>query len=618
MPNQVALMIVGADSAGAHLALGGERFSQANTLAQDIVEIADNLTITAGQHVITLGGRGERFAFRNVFFPASIGAWYFPDTTAFFAQAPTRYERALPGVYADTVLGRTDGPIADFTFNQFGFYGQDQVNVSRALRLTVGLRVDFTSLPQPAYNPLMDTSNVTVGPRTGQDFGVRTDSRPTDAVLYSPRLGFNYDVHGDQSFNIRGGAGIFSGRTPYVWASNAYTNTGLEQVQLTCQRAVVGDTIVPAFTIDPNSQPTACRTTGVLALPTAQIVYFDQNFKLPQRFSASFGFDRRLPWDMAASLDLLYSRSLNNFLLEDVNLVEGGTSLGEGSRRLYGTLSSTSSSSTPRRATTVANDVLRQYNSNQDHSYSISAVVTKNVAQRMTFTLGYAYARSYDLISPTSDISNSLLNFATLDGTMSQRNLRPSFFDQPHTVRVAGTTALPYGFRFSLLYTGTSGRPYAYRYNNDVNGDNFSGNDLFYVPINAQDISMSSATQYAQLDAFINGEKCLSEHRGQIMERNSCRNPWQSFVDARLAKSFSTIRGQTVEFTMNAFNVLALLGVGGINHVTSFNENIPILSRTGYSSALGRGIYSLLLPTRNAVQYPASRWKLEFGARYSF
>ena len=614
MPHQVSLMIVGADSAAAHFALGGERFSQLNTLAQDVKEIQDNLTLATGNHVATVGFRYESFKFVNAFFPASLGAWYFPDTTSFFNRAPTRYERALTGYYGDSVLGRRDGPIADFNFSQFGLYAQEQWRGVRGLSLTLGLRADWTGLPQPAYNPLVDTSTVTVGPSAGARFGVLTSSRPTNALLLSPRLGFNYDVHGDQSFLVRGGAGIFTGRTPYVWASNAYTNTGLEQVQLAC----TGAGAVPVFQISPDSQYTACPGAGALALPKPSVVYFDQNFKLPQNLRLALGVDRKLPWNMVGSVDLLYTRAINQFLLEDVNLVQGGFAIGEGNRPLYGSLSATSSSSTPRRATSKANDVLRQFNSNQDYAYQASLNLTKRFSNGLEFSGGYTYSRSYDLMSPGSDISNSLLNFATLDGPFANRNLTPSFYDTPHSVRFSATTTLPYGVRFSLFYTGSSGRPYAYRYNNDVNGDNFSGNDLFYVPLNAQDINLSNAADYAKLDAFIQSEPCLRNQRGQIMQRNSCRNPWVSFVDARFGKTFQTVRGQSIEFTANLFNVLSFLGVGGTLHSTSGNENIAILGRTGYNAAAGRGIYSLLLPTLNAVQVQASRWKLELGGRYNF
>jgi hypothetical protein len=595
------------------LALGGERFSHANLLDQNVLEIADNLTIDLGAHVVTVGGRYERFKFLNVFFPASLGAWFFADTTAFFNRTPSRYELALPGSYVDSVNGRTDGPIADFTFNQTAFYLQDNWRPSRGLTMTLGLRADFTSLPAPAYNPRIDSALVIRGPNAGKLFGVRTDNIPTDALLISPRLGVNYDVNGDGSFMLRGGVGVFSGRTPYVWASNAYTNTGLEQVQLTCTVT----TGIPTFTDDPDNQPTACPTGG-LAAATPAIVYFDTDFKLPQNLRASLGLDYKLPWDMVGSFDALYTRALNQFILEDVNLVPGGIAIGEANRQMYGTMSGTSSTATPRRATAAARDVLRQFNSNEDWSVALTFQLNKRFSDNLEFAAGYTWSRSMDLISPTSDISNSLLNFSTLDGTFASRNLARSFFDQPHSVRVSGTAGLPYGLRFSMFYRGFSGRPYAYRYSSDVNADGFSGNDLFYVPLNAQDISLATPSQYGQLDAFINGEPCLREQRGRIMERNSCRNPWQGFIDARLAKTFSTFRGQSIEVAADMFNLLSFLGVGGQVRETSSFETQTIASLSRYDNSLGRGVYNLALPVRNRVDVSASRWKLQLGARYAF
>jgi hypothetical protein len=238
----------------------------------------------------------------------------------------------------------------------------------------------------------------------------------------------------------------------------------------------------------------------------------------------------------------------------------------------------------------------------------------------MEFTAGYTFSHAYDLISATSDVSFSTLRFSILDGTFADRKLAKSFWDTPHSVRFSGAVDLPYGVRFSLFYTGTSGRPYAWTSSSDLNADGFAGNDLIYVPLNAQDISLANPTQWATLDNFINNVPCLREQRGRIMARTSCRNPWRSFVDAKAVKSFRTIRGQSVEVMASMFNVLSFLGIGGkIYSVTGF-ENASLLTRTGYSTALGRGIYALDGAGR-ALKFQdvnASRWKLELGARYIF
>jgi hypothetical protein len=43
---------------------------------------------------------------------------------------------------------------------------------------------------------------------------------------FEPRVGFNLDVTGDAKTVVRGGSGIFSGRPPLVFLSNAIGNNG--------------------------------------------------------------------------------------------------------------------------------------------------------------------------------------------------------------------------------------------------------------------------------------------------------------------------------------------------------------------------------------------------------
>ena len=605
------MILVGGDRAGVYLGIGGERFSHDNLLEQNILEIADNVTAGFGRHVFTVGGRMSRFTFLNRFWNQRLGGWLFRDTTAFANAAPTRYEINLPGSAASAV-GRADGPIADFTFTEYSLYAQDQYQATGRLSLSLGVRVDFEALPSPTYNPLVDTATVGIG-ASAHPFGVRTDNAITSAELISPRFGFNYDVRGDASTVLRGGLGLFAGRTPYVWASNAYTNTGLEQVQLVCS-----GTNVPTFTADPDNQPTACATAGTLTLPKPSVVYFDKSFKLPQTMRASLGLDRRLPWDMTGSFDALYTKSINQFILTDENIAPNGrTAFGEAGRVLYGIPSG--SSFTLNRRTSVANQVLRQYNSNKDYSYSLTFQLAKRFRNGDEISTGYTYGRSYDLMSYSSDISSSLLNFATLDGTLANRNLTPSWFDIPHSIRVSGTIGLPYDVRFSLFYTGHSGRPYGWTYSSDVNGDGAAGNDMVYVPIDSADMTLATPSQWSTLNAFIRGQSCLNEARGTVMRRDACRNPWVNFLDARVAKRFGTLRGQAIELTANIFNLPALLGVGGwIFSVTGF-ENITMLRRTGYDATHDRGVYSLGLPAPvKFLNAGASRWKLELGARYTW
>jgi hypothetical protein len=145
------LILVGGNSAGTYIAAGAERFSHANSLDQRVVELTDNVTFPAGQHLFTVGTHNEFIHFRNVFFPLSTGVWSFASPAALAAGTPNLYARALPGAL------RPDGPVADFNVTQVGFYGEDRFSPIPNLTVTAGLRMDVPSLPAPAENPALDT-----------------------------------------------------------------------------------------------------------------------------------------------------------------------------------------------------------------------------------------------------------------------------------------------------------------------------------------------------------------------------------------------------------------------------------------------------------------------------
>ena len=610
--------VVNVDAGAYNLVSGAEENSQANSLDQDVWEFTDNLSFDVGAHRVTFGTHNEIFGFNNVFFPRSIGKWIFSSIDSLEAGTPISFERNLTGAQVGTPGGRADGPIADFEVRQFGLYAQDQWSPTPNLSFTLGLRADIPTFPlTPPTNP-----------RVLSTYGIDTGVFPSGNILWSPRLGFNYDMAGRGTTIIRGGAGIFSGRPPYVWVSNAYANSGLEQSRLFCSGAAA----VPIFTIDPDNQPTTCRNGTTPGAATPDINFFDQDFKFPQTLRLNIGVDRRLPWDVVASGDFTYSNAFKSLYINDVNLVgawsETGSRTplaGEGGRLMYGD----SSSATPdRHSTTAARYVLGHYNRGLDFSYSAVFQLQKRLSDRVELNAGYTYSHAEDLMSLTSSVALSNYGFATLDGPLGDRNLRTSYFDRPHSIKLSGLVHLPYDIDFSLIYVGVSGSPYAYVVNGDANADGVGGgtqkNDLFYVPIDQADFSFATTdtaanTKWGRLDDYINSEPCLKSQRGKIMERTSCRNPWINQVNARLAWSVATYRGQRLQITADIFNFLHLLNnEWGLQKQTSFNETTNIVRRVGFDVANQRNRYDLALPIREAVNRTDSRSRILLGARYTF
>jgi hypothetical protein len=607
LPNRVPLILVAGNSPATYVAAGADRFSQANSLKQKVIEVTDNVTFSAGRHLLTLGTHNEFFHFTNVFFQASLGVWNFSSPESLANAQPNRYEINLP------TTARPDGPIADFHVKQWGIYGEDRFSPVNHLTLTAGIRLDVPSQPAP-------TENATLGAIQFPLLNggtVHTGSFPSGNILWSPRLGFNYNVNGGSETILRGGVGIFTGRPPYVWLSNAYGNTGQDFVSLICTGATV-----PTFTIDPNNQPTACNPASTPSAGRPSVVYFDSDFKFPQAAKLALGLDREIGWGVLGSVDFIYTRAINEFLLEDVNLTGvQGQSAGETGRPLYGTINPATGAATASRVTATYLDVIRNHNTSGDHSASLTVQLQKRFGSGVEFNASYNYSHTVDFRSMTSDITNSNYRFGVLNGPVDAPTLAPSFFDRPHKVTISGTINAPLATRFSLFYVGISGTPFTYVVNGDINADGFSGNDAVYVPINAADISGLTPTQFATLDNFINNDPCLRGNRGHILPRNSCRNPWQNIVNARVSKVFGTLHGQSIELTADMLNVLNLLNSSwGLIKVTGVNEETNLLRLTGYDAVNGRGTYALNLPIKNQVTLNSlgSRWVFQLGARYAF
>ena len=613
-PNSPYATIKVVANGGVNLLAGAEQFSQANTLDQKIFELTDNLSFDLNEtNRLTVGTHNEFFGFRNVFFPQSIGQWTFNSVDSLANGLPSQYTRALTGAQAGIAGGRTDGPVSDFNVHQYGLYVQDQWTPTPKWTVQVGLRADDPTFPtKPAFNQQLSDS-----------MGFNTSVFPSGNILWAPRFGFNYDAKGDGSFIFRGGAGVFSGRPPYVWLSNAFGNTGKEQAQLTCTAAGL-----PAFNAD-TSEYTSCVGGGPLNQPKATINVFDKNFKFPQTLRFTLGADKKLPWGMVGSVDLMYAMNYNTLYLNDANLAGvQGVLTGEGNRPVYG--NPAIAAPVPIKATGGSNflQVIVHTNQNKDYAYSGGFQVAKNFSDHVEFDAGYTYSRAYDLISQTSSIAASNLGFATLDGTLADRNVRPSAFDRPNKITVSGTYHFPHDIDLTMLYVGISGTPYGYVVSGDANFDgigNSQQNDMFYVPKDSTDITMNGATaairtaQFDSLNNYINSQSCLSSQRGKLMQRDSCRNPWQNYLNASLGWTLPEIRGQRLTLTADVINLLHLISSDwGIIRTTSAFEGQNIVRKTGYDLANQRNIYSLALPVQNLQSTSLSRWRIQLGAKYDF
>lgn len=556
-------------------AFGYEPFSANNKLDTDVYQLTNNFTMFLGQHTLTLGTSNEFYSFSNGFTPWWNGYYQFRSADDFLAHinAPDPAAPGVPQPRAFRVQYSLTGgvPFAEISAAQVGLYVQDEFRALNNLKLTFGLRMDM-----PIFTSDLPTNETVAGLTFANGERLDTGKMPDAAPLWSPRLGFNWDTFSDRTLQVRGGTGIFTGKIPFVWVSNQASNSGL----------TLGETFVSApsgeagnsqyvirapdgrqITFDPDR--TAYLPENPSAPPTVLINTTAEDFKFPQVWRSNVAVDARLPFDVIATLEGIYSKDLNAVFHRDANLKDPiGTFEGADNRARF-----SGSSSANRRNPGVTNAIVLD-NTSKGYQYLVTGQLEKTFnagALDGLFTrFSYTTGEAKDLTSSTSSIAATAYFNNQVYTSPGDPVLGYSAYDQRH--RVVGVAAYRLealgfsGTTLSLIWTGGSGANYSYTYGNDMNGDGISGNDLMYIPRSADEINLvpgnndsrTPAQIWADLDAFIAQDPYLSENRGAYAERGGARAPWVNRVDIGVKQQFFVNLGGRrtgLEFSLDLINV---------------------------------------------------------------
>jgi outer membrane receptor for ferrienterochelin and colicin len=569
---------------GTAVTFGTERFSPGNDLKQRILEISDNVTVPLGAHNLTFGGRFEQTYIYNYFLSgAGNGAYQFPTIAALEAGTPSSYAYSFAN--GGTIA-------AEFNARQLSGYAQDLWNVSRNFSVTAGIRFDRPDfLDTPRRNDAIVAALPTTAPAEVRA-AFNTAVRPKASFLWSPRLGFNWDVNGDQTTQLRGNIGVFTSQTPFILIGNAYSNTGLSFSTINC--AGTGPTNQPpTFTTDVSQLPTSCAgqpAPAPLSAGTAGINTIDPDFQYPQNFTTSLGFDKKLPGGVVGTFEALYRRDINGLYVRDVNLrgprLVGGVPYTDRNGRVLfaDTISATNTVTnngqrwvTNYRGNSFNEGNIQLTNSQGGYNYSLSGQLRKRFSRAFEGTAAYTYMQSRDVMSMTSDRAISIWRnsrqYAGVENNPTDVTI--SNFQRPHRFIAFGSYTAPWKKNqtdITFFFEGISGNPITYVANTDLNGDGFAGNDPIYVPKNAADPTeirigtgtnvgnfALSATEAQLLEQFIQSQPCLDKQRGKIMARNSCSSPFQRRMDVSVRQTLPDVSGHALTLQLDIFNFANLL-----------------------------------------------------------
>ena len=587
-------------------------------------ELTDNLSISAGAHRVTFGFSAQLFDLNAFQLRGAYGIWEFGSLDSLQAGTASRYR-----------VTRDTGSVTAAHGAYHAVYLGDEWEASSRLSLTFGIRADRSTLSaQPPYVAAVDST-----------FGLRTDAVPSGAVAWSPRVGFNYRLtSSDQPpVQLRGGAGLFTGRPPLFWLFGGFSAYGLATRTLQCGPLPSDAGTAPAFRPSVRNPPQACADGQTYGAGTnGEIDVIDAGLRLPQTMRATLATDARLPLGLVGTIEGLYTRATRAIVFAPVNLGAPVATDRQG-RLMYGTVSATGAA-TPTRVSSSLGDVIAITNESKDYAYSVAAELRKQ-SRLADVTGSFTYGRARDVQSPrtVSALLTDNWRFARpVTGRQDDLSLGTSDFDQPFQVRASGTLHSPwrrFGTDLSFLYVGGAGFPYTYvaggaTGRGDLNADGAVGNDPIYIPRTAFDtveirFAGSAAqvqTQQAAFERFIDGATCLRNQRGQIMGRNSCRAPWMHVTNLAVRQALPSVREQSLVFELQVFNLLNLLNSswGRIALPTgstlTTTSQIPLLSQIGQTTGpRAQPIYRFdSMMRRYSDENFDTYYQLQFAVRYNF
>ena len=648
-PKGIAPMIQIKNVGGGTLCLGTERSSTANSLNQDIITFTDNLNWYVNNHTLTFGTHGEYYKFKNLFIQDNYGTYYFNNFDDFkmFANGQTVAQsvdsKTGKITYYNTLnqyrfcaanVAVTGDPrwAPEFAAGQIGFYAQDKFNVTPNFELTYGLRMDIPLFfDTPTENAEFNAS------AAKQGWNVVTNHKLSSTPMWSPRVGFRWNIEKEHNMILRGGAGIFTGRIPFVWLSNNFTNTGIQtsvynvygSSGLKDGKQNTGKLSDVSLIVDPYKQS---ENTEKLGTSNQAINVFDKDFKFTQNLRLDLALDFTLA-GIDFTLEGVFSKNLNDIYYKDLTRTEAGKTLGEtyeslsfDNRPMFAKITSTEDANLKKFTNVYMLD-----NTSRGYSYNLSLSAVKRFDFGLDLAASYTYSRSKSVNCGTSSVAQSNYNYNYTYQNPNSPELGFTAFNVPHQIKASAFYHKDYAEHWNttvgLIYTGTSGSPYSLYYYGDLNQDGSNGNDLMFIPTDEQIDKMqfkanknyTAEEQKENFREWIANDGYMSKHRGEYFKRYADNLPFESHFDFHLAQTYKFKVGAQVHAVELSFDVL---NVGNM-----FNKKWGRYTSTGtakyYSPVTysGNGQFQFLHPgnyeMRSYDDY-YSRWRGQLGLKYTF
>jgi hypothetical protein len=524
-----------------YMGLGYELFTWNNGVENNVTTAIDNFTYFLGSHKITAGASFEHQMANNNFMRYGTGYYRYSSLNDFLTGAAPECVALTHGYNGN------GNPSNEVRFNQYGFYLQDEWDVTNRLKLNYGIRFDYLQFNDDDVMRNNAIYNLDFGGRH-----VDTGMWPNSNVQVSPRFGFVWDVMGDKSLKIRGGSGLFAGRLPLVFFTNMPTNSGMIQNIIVAEK---GDPRLASFAGGLITDTEQIRT--LLGGPTtispadglkqSSVVGVDRDFKMPQVWKSSIAIDYNVPVSFPLSLtgEFTYTKKINDVMIENWNIKSPDETwerlVGADNRYIYPNDFRYDSSFSKTDGACILT------NTHKGYGWTANVTVNAEPVKNLKLMAAYTHTVVKEVTGmPGSQAASTWANNYTVNGP-NQAGLHNSTYMVPDRV-IASINYNVYKEHFTLFYTGLPGYDgqslYSYYYDGDINNDGIA-TDLIYIPANDSEINFVSEEDRVAFWKFVDQDDYLRNHKGEYAEAFGVRAPWLHRFDFKFAHDIDLKIGNT-------------------------------------------------------------------------
>ena len=614
-------------------ALTGDMFTYQNMAQTKTTVITDELNIHLGKHNLFGGLQYEHDYAANGYAQAGAGYYAFQATpdqvrTGDWARVFTKENTRLFGI----TYGNGDNHppfVAKMSTNQWSLYFQDNMSLSDRFRMSLGVRFELPSYPSLKDNFNEEYYNIDFG---GQHF--RTDNVPNASVSFSPRVGFNWDITGNQNLILRGGTGLFVGRLPFVWLISAVGNSGMGQTSYIASQT---KGTIPTFTTSQADMLQQIGATSMTTIPSSATILSD-DLRMPKTWKASLALDAKLPGDIDFTIEGIMNKDLNPVVVSNRDIYwDGHSTINLG----HGDVRHSMSYYNPNYSAYVLENagskayyisLSAQLRKKFDFGLDLSASYTMSKAKTYTDGIGNQVASAYNNYrNSVNAVNDNELGYATY--VAPNRLLLSASYTLKESKNATSRFSLVYdGYQYGYLNDYAFSR-FSYIFSANVNSDALAPANLIYVPASRQELDSwdfaesvyegnkvyTADMQRDDFWAYIQQDDYLKNRTGQYAERGGAKMPWHHQLDFKFEQDIRLDVGNTKHALQ--------LGVDILNLPNFLCKKWGLYKQIGETALLsynnGKYTYNTVdgerhLTTFRDFQNLASTYQIMFTIRYLF